>query len=141
MNLATEGKETFIIGDHYGITGEMSFYLPEAKKRIQQTPLVYYRTTSYPKNQFYFWPGYESRKGQNAIYVQQIDPPKLQRGWIWKWLGGEKTLEIESASQPEAPPKEILDQFKSVTDLGIKEISYRKRVFRRVQVFECRDLK
>jgi membrane-associated phospholipid phosphatase len=139
--LAAEGKDTFIIGDHYGITGEISFYLPEARKQIEKTPLVYYRTTSHPKNQFYFWPGYETRQGQNAIYVQQIDLPKLEDGWVWKWLKGEKNLREKSIPQPEIPPKEILQQFGSVTDLGIKEISYRKRVFRRVQIFECRDLK
>lgn len=139
--LAAEGKETFIIGDHYGITGEISFYLPEAKKRIQDNPLVYYRTSSHPKNQFYFWPGYENRKGQNAIYVQQIDPPKLGKGWVRDWLAGKKNLKTKSAPEPENPPEEIREQFSSITDLGITEISYRKRVFRRVQIFECRDLK
>jgi hypothetical protein len=140
QKLAAEGKPVFIIGDHYGITGELSFYLPEAKKQIRENPIVYFRSTPRPKNQFYFWPGYENRKGQNAIYVQQIDLPKLERGWFGKSLAGEKDLIAASALKAEIPPREILDQFTSVTDLGITDISYRKRIFRRVQIFECRDL-
>jgi 4-amino-4-deoxy-L-arabinose transferase-like glycosyltransferase len=139
--LAGEGKPTFIIGDHYGITGALSFYLPEAKKRIQDEPLVYYRTASHPKNQFYFWPGYETRKGENAIYVQQIDLPKLESNWFWKWLSGEKNLSVSPPPKGEKPPQELREQFNSIVDLGITEISYRKRVFRRVQIFECRDLR
>ncbi|MEO5803612.1 MAG: hypothetical protein ABIR24_08775, partial [Verrucomicrobiota bacterium] len=139
--LATEGKPVFIIGDHYGVTSELSFYLPEAKRQIRDNPLVYYRTTSQPKNQFHFWPGYETRKGENAIYVQQIDLPKLERGWFSKWLAGEKNLNFASVPKPELPPVEIREQFTSITDLGIKDILYRKRVFRRIQIFECRDLR
>jgi hypothetical protein len=139
--LAAEGKPVFIIGDHYGITGQLSFYLPEAKKQIQNNPIVYFRSTPRPKNQFYFWPGYENRQGQNAVYVQQIKPPKLEHGWFWKWLAGKKNLNAATTYTPETPPREIMEQFTSVTDLGITEISYRKRIFRRVQIFECRDLR
>ncbi|HEY2953195.1 MAG TPA: glycosyltransferase family 39 protein, partial [Verrucomicrobiae bacterium] len=52
--LLTEGKPVFIIGDHYGITSEISFYLSEAKERVKGTPLAYYMTTDQPRNQFYF---------------------------------------------------------------------------------------
>ena len=31
QELLAEGKPVFIIGDHYGLVGEISFYLPEAK--------------------------------------------------------------------------------------------------------------
>ena len=140
QNLAAEGKPAFIIGDHYGITGEISFYLPEARRQIRDNPIVFFRTSPHPKNQFYFWPGYESRKGQNAIYVQQVDLPKLQKGWIWQWLRGEKNLPaVEPKLDP--PSKEISNQFASVTDLGVTEILYGNRVFRRVQLFECRGLR
>lgn len=140
QKLAAEGKPAFIIGDHYGITGATSFYLPEARKKVRDNPMVFYRTSPHPRNQFYFWPGYQSRTGQNAIYAQQVALPKLQGGWISKWLRGEKEFPaIEPRLRP--PPKEIVDQFKSVTDLGVTEIRYGKRVFRRVQLFECRDLR
>ncbi len=138
--LATEGKPTFIIGDHYGITGEISFYLPEAQRQIRENPIVFFRSSSHPKNQFYFWPGYESRTGQNAIYVQQVDLPKLPNGWIGKWLRGGKDL-TAAAPKPNPSAPEILEQFASVTDLGVMEIFYGERVFRRIQLFECRNLR
>ncbi len=141
QTLATEGKPVFIIGDHYGITGQISFYLPEAKKQIRQNPIVFYRSTPNPKNQFYFWPGYESRVGQNAIYVQQIDLPKLQSGWMSKWLSGKKDFVVTNAAEPEIPPVEIRQQFNSITDLGITDIVSRKRLVARIQLFECRDLR
>jgi membrane-associated phospholipid phosphatase len=134
-----DGKPAFIIGDHYGITGEMSFYLPAARKQIQGDPFVFYRSGSHPRNQFYFWPGYESRKGQNAIYVEQIDLPDLDKGWIWKWLRGEKDLPVKKEKPPRVPP-EISNQFESVTDLGATKIFYDKKLFRQVQLFECRNL-
>ena len=114
--LLTEGREVFIIGAHYGLVGLMSFYLPEAKARVSTEPLVYYQKAIYPQNQFYFWPGYEKRRGQNAIYVQEIDEPG------------------------QAPP-EILAQFESVSELGIYTIHYRGRPFRQLQLFACRGLR
>src|SRR5579883_1596716 len=56
--LLQEGKPVFIIADHYGIAGELSFYVPEARASVKTNQLVYYRTTDVPENQFYFWPGY-----------------------------------------------------------------------------------
>ena len=114
--LAAEGQPAFIIGDHYGITGLLSFYLPEAKVRAPDSPLVYYRSGDAPENQFFFWPGYRSRKGASAIYVQQTDTPQ-------------------------AAPKRIQKEFASVTDSGMREILYRGRVFHRIQLFECRNLR
>ncbi len=114
--LLEEGKPVFIIGDHYGITGQLSFYLPEAKAGIQTSPLVYYRTSDRPQNQFYFWEGYQKRKGQNAIYVQQGKP-----------------------GQP--PAMEVVQEFERVEDWGCLDVTYRGRVFRRVQIFACRGLR
>ena len=74
--LLAEGKPVFIIADHYGLVGEISFYLPEAKAAVTSDPLVFYRTDSRAVNQFYFWPGYEDRKGQNAIFVRELDRDK-----------------------------------------------------------------
>ncbi len=115
--LLAEGKDVFIIGSDYGITGEISFYLPEARAAAAKTPLVYYRTTPRPKNQFFFWPGYlPQRRGQNAIYVDETD-------------------------KPGPPPPSITNEFESVTDLGLREIKYRGRVFHRIQLFACRNLR
>jgi len=117
LKLLTEGREVFVIGAHYGITGEMSFYIPEAKAAVAHVPLVYYRTSPQPNNQYFFWPGYrEQRVGQNAIYVHE-------------------------AQQSRPPPDEVLAEFDSVTSLGLRPIKYRGREFRRIELFACRNLK
>jgi hypothetical protein len=115
--LAAEGKEVFVIGAHYGITGQMSFYIPEAKKAVAGVPLVYYRSSPQPNNQYYFWPGYrEQRAGQNAIYVHETERPR-------------------------PPPDSLLEEFESVESLGYRQIKYRGREFRRIELFACRNLK
>jgi membrane-associated phospholipid phosphatase len=115
-NLLTEGKDVFVIAAHYGIVGQISFYLPEAKAAIDSVPLVYYRTSTHPVNQYYFWPAYrEQRKGQNAIYVQESDTPR-------------------------PIPEDIRAEFESVQNLGMREIHYKGRVLRKVQLFACRNL-
>ena len=114
--LLREGKPVFIIGNHYGITSLLTFYLPEARIAVPDHPLAYCRSSEKPENQFFFWPGYENRRGQNAIFV----------------------LKTES---PQPPPKSILTRFARVTDRGIHPIQYRGRVFHQIQIFECRDLR
>src|SRR5262245_43921391 len=52
--LLTEGKPIFILADHYGLTGLISFYLPEAKMSLPDAPLAYCAPTGRPENQFYF---------------------------------------------------------------------------------------
>jgi hypothetical protein len=114
--LAAEGKPAFIIGDHYGITGLLTFYLPEARAALADQALVYYQSTDFPKNQFYFWPGYRTRRGQNAIYVQR-------------------------AEKPGPPPQRLREEFESVADLGIHDVQLRGQTLRRLQLFECRNLR
>ena len=116
--LLSEGKEVFIIGAHYGLVGLISFYLPEARAVVSSQPLAYYRKTARPENQFYFWPSYENRKGQNALYVQEIE-----------------------IGMPEPTPGQLLVEFESVSQIGIYTISYRGRVFRQIQLFACRGLR
>ncbi len=118
--LLTEGKPVFIIAAHYGLTGEISFYLPEAKKAVGHTPLVYYQNTARPENQFYFWPGYSSRKGENAIYVHELDRDDVK---------------------PQPPPPRLKREFESVTSLGVRDILYHGMLVRPLQFFACRGLK
>ena len=114
--LIAESKPVFIIANHYGIAGLIAFYLPEAKAGVPDDPLVYARSSEKPENQFYFWPGYDRRTGQNAIFVQESHVPR-------------------------PPPEGIQKEFATVTDLGIHDIRYRDRVFHQIQLFECRDLR
>lgn len=118
--MEAEGKPAFIITDHYGLAALISFYLPEARARVSDTPLVYFRTSPIPLNQFYFWPGYSGRKGENAIYVRELDRNKPQAG----------------------PPRaSIQGEFETVTNLGVSNVMYHAQVCRPLQFFACRGLR
>ena len=101
-------------------------------------PLVYSRTSREPNNQLYFWPEYryrEHRRGENAIYVREPGPPRLEKGWLWKWLTG-APIGYASPPAPSPVPAVLEEEFESVVDLGLQEIKFRDRVFRRVQIIE-----
>jgi len=141
--LLPEGKPVFVITDHYGMAGELSFYMPEAKSAAQKgNSLVYFKTSAKPKNQFYFWPGYrESHRGENALFVKEADSPRSVRNWWWKWLRGETQLYVNAPPPLELVPVEVSREFESVQDLGVRDIKYEGRILRRVQLFACRNLR
>jgi membrane-associated phospholipid phosphatase len=118
--LLSEGRPVFIITDHYGIAGEISFYLPEAKAAVTQTPLVYFRSSPTPKNQFFFWPGYNLRKGENAVFVVELD---------------------RKVPTPKPAPRSLQDEFESVTDMGVRNVLYHGQLLRPLQFFACHNLK
>jgi membrane-associated phospholipid phosphatase len=115
-SLLAEGKPVFIVASHYGIAGLVSFYLPEAKNFVTSDPLVFCLTADRPKNQFHLWPGYENRKGHNAIFVRE----------------GERLR---------TTPARLLEQFAHVTNLPVADIRHRGRTFHRLHVSECRELR
>ncbi|HLP78377.1 MAG TPA: glycosyltransferase family 39 protein [Candidatus Paceibacterota bacterium] len=136
-----EGKPVFIICGHYQHTGLLSFYDPEARTNVTGMPLIYAQRADVPKNQFYFWPGYkEQRRGQNALYVRELGGPPLIKGWVPKWLNGETNL-LRNPPKSSPPPKDLLEDFDSVKDLGQFTALYRGRVFHTYQIFECRNLR
>lgn len=117
--LLQEGKPVFIIADHYGRAGLLSFYIPEAKARVaSDESLVTVHRGEVPKSQLWFWPAYsyEKRTGQNAIYIDEDD-------------------------DREPPPAWLTEEFESVTDLGMFDINYRGRNYNRFQFFICRGKK
>ncbi len=139
--LEIEGKPAFIIGEHYGFTSEITFYLPEAKARVSADPLVFFYTTARPRNQYYFWPGYEHRAGQNAIFVREIDRPPMRPDWFSRWCRRDPDLYARDNPPANPVPPEVSHQFDSVTDLGVKDVIYPGHgVMRRVQLFQCRNL-
>jgi 4-amino-4-deoxy-L-arabinose transferase-like glycosyltransferase/membrane-associated phospholipid phosphatase len=119
-NLLAEGKPIFIIADHYGMAGQVSFYLPAAKERVKADPLVYCRSSSVPENQFYFWPGYSGHKGENAVFFQELN---------------------RHHPEPGLPPPQIVNEFESVTDLGVSNVLYYGQLLRPLQFFACRGLR
>jgi len=135
----------FVIADHYGTTGLYSFYSPPARAAANaHQPLVYCLDSDIAINQFYFWDTYNyraHRHGENAIFVLRLDPYPLERGWLWKWLRREP-IQYGSIPPPRPVPERIANEFESVTNLGVREITLNDgRVFQRVQIFGCYHLK
>ena len=121
QDLLAEGKPVFIITDHYGMAGEVSFYLPEAREKAKTAPLVYYLTSKIPQNQFYFWTGYTERKGENAIFVRELD---------------------RDHPTPLPAPRILQQEFDSITDLGVTNVMYQSHsLLRPLQLYACRGLR
>ncbi|MEQ1854564.1 MAG: hypothetical protein ABMA01_23595, partial [Chthoniobacteraceae bacterium] len=117
--IAAEGKPVFLIGAHYGITSLLSFYIPEAKAGVPHAPIVFYQSSEKPENQYGFWPGYASRKGASAIFVQAV----------------------KHGTPPESPPARIAADFARIEDLGTRDIQYRGQTIHTVRLLLCRELK
>lgn len=141
--LQANGKPSFIICSHYGITGLYSFYIPQAHRDVENSqPMVYPADFNVPKNQFYFWPEYNylaTRKGQNAIYVSEIDLYVLEKDWVWKWLANEPVN--HTVPPPKTLPPAIAGQFESTADLGEQDVTIGHRVFHRIHLWACYHLK
>ncbi len=136
---------SFIIANDYGSTGLYSFYSPRARAAAStREPLVYRQWSGRPDDQFYFWPEYnylQTRPGQNAIYVRRVENYKLESGWYWKWFKGER-IAYRDIPSPEPAPAEIVNQFETVTNLGIHDVMVKDgRVLQRVQIFGCYNAK
>jgi 4-amino-4-deoxy-L-arabinose transferase-like glycosyltransferase len=141
--LAAEGSPAFIIAGHYGITGLYSFYIPQARAALKSGPLVYCADSDEPENQFHFWPEYnyrDRRKGQNAIFAAEAGLYKLEDGWVWKWLA-HQPVNHAGTPTPAPLPSRIAQEFESVTDLGEQDIKIGDRVFHRVHLWACYNLK
>ncbi|HTL72315.1 MAG TPA: glycosyltransferase family 39 protein [bacterium] len=135
----------FIIADDYGATGLYSIYSPAARAAVgSPEPLVYCFRGNLAGNQFYFWDEYDYQKyrhGQNAIYVDHLDAYKPEHGWLWKWLRREP-IGYRDLPPTDRLPKQLAEQFETVTNLGIREIPIQDgRIFHRVQIFGCYGLK
>ncbi|MBM3845803.1 MAG: phosphatase PAP2 family protein [Verrucomicrobia bacterium] len=131
--LALDGKDVFLIGNHYGITSQLAWHIPEARLDPKHRPLVYFRSARSPENQFFFWKSYvSSRRGQNAVFVMEVDLPR-------NLTPSGQPQDLEVAAQ--LPPSSLVSEFGSVTSLGVFPVVCKGRVLRYLQLFECRDLK
>jgi len=142
--LQAEGKPVFVIAHHYGITGLLSFYLPEAKPGAGRSPLVYVLLGPTPENQFFFWPEYRYqnfRAGQNAIFVVEVDRPRYSiTGWLQSLVSGHpQSPPAAPAGDPAHPAMRA--QFEEVQDLGVQPIYHDGQIYRWVQLFACRHLR
>jgi 4-amino-4-deoxy-L-arabinose transferase-like glycosyltransferase/membrane-associated phospholipid phosphatase len=139
-DLAAEGPPAFIIAEHYGFTAQLSFYLPEAKRQVNAEPLVYFYATAHPLNQFFYWPNYLARKGQNALFVREIASPALRPDWFSRWWRQEPDIFLADHPQGGPAPPDVLRQFDSFQNLGVRDVVFDGAIVRRVQLIECRHL-
>lgn len=141
QKLAEGGVAPFVIAEHYGFTSQLSFYMPDAKRAVNDEAVVYFVATSHPLNQFYFWPNYLQRKGQNAIFVREVDRPALRPGWFSKWWHQDPDIFLPDYPQALSAPTSITRQFESVTNLGVHDVVFDGAILRRFQVIECFHLR
>lgn len=140
VQLAREGKPVFLIGDHYGITSLLTFYLPAARARVADSPLVFYQPSATPENQYYFWPSYtETHRDQNALYVREAELPRLPSDWLAKWWHKDNAYVLPPPPLSPAP-NWLVKQFDSVTNTGMHPVLYRGQVLHFVEIFACRNL-
>jgi 4-amino-4-deoxy-L-arabinose transferase-like glycosyltransferase len=142
--LEADGAPAFVIVHHYGLTGLLTFYWPEARPSASRMPLVYSLLGAAPENQFYFWPEYRYknfRRGQNAVFVVELGAPRYStKAWFDSLLRGSPDPQ-PFAPTPEKCPQGLQDDFDSVQDLGVTPIYYHGRIYRWLQLFECRRLR
>jgi 4-amino-4-deoxy-L-arabinose transferase-like glycosyltransferase len=147
VKLESEGKPAFILGSDYGTASEATFYSKPAREAAAlKLPLVYTLAVDPPTSQFYFWPEYDyhaNRKGENAIFVLEINTGIPEKGWLWKWLRHEPV----TVNPPPTPPAQLTRQlaifkdFETVKDLGRQEIKFKGQVYHRVHIWACYNLK
>jgi 4-amino-4-deoxy-L-arabinose transferase-like glycosyltransferase/membrane-associated phospholipid phosphatase len=140
QELAAEGSPAFIIAEHYGFASQLSFYLPEAKRQVNAEPLVYFYASAHPLNQFYYWPNYLHRSGQNALFVREIGSPVLRRDWLSRWWRQDPDIFVPDHPQGAPAPPAVLRQFDSFTNLGVRDVMFDGAIIRRVQLIQCRHL-
>jgi len=136
--LLQEGKLVIVIGSDYGITGELAFYLPEARKAPGEQPLVFCRTTESPSSQFDFWPGYTNLHGANAIFVA----PRRIKTSLVEFLKDLQGRELKKRlPPPEEIPALVRAQFDSVTSLGVFPVPATGWPQHWMQLYACRNLR
>lgn len=114
-NLLAEGKPVFIVADHYGRAGLLSFYMPGGPESLPEAPFVYQVRADRISSQFQFWPGYQGRMGDNALFVRE---------------------KPDDAQEP--LPVSLAEDFERVEPLGPLNVLYRGRLFHEYEVFACR---
>jgi hypothetical protein len=104
-----------VVTDHYGWAGELSFYMDGPGPVAAKTPTVTVLESERPINQLWFWPEYRysGRPGLTVLYVHPEGRTGLNASWATR--------------------------YESVTDLGVRDVEVRGRVFHRLHLYACRN--
>jgi membrane-associated phospholipid phosphatase len=113
--LLKEGRPVRVVADHYGWAGELAFYMDGPAPVVAKTPTVTVLESERPINQIWFWPEYRysGRPGLSVLYVHPEGRTGLNASWATR--------------------------FESVTDLGVRDVEVRGRVFHRLHLYACRN--
>ena len=115
----------FIIGDHYGITSLLTFYLPEARAQVKDAPLVFCQPARPTAKPVLFL----ARLHGDAPGAER--PVRSRSGTLeagfrlaTKWLNGETNL-LAATADTGPRPNWLIRQFDSVTNTGLHPVLYR----------------
>lgn len=114
--LLEEGQPVFVIADHYGRASLLNFYLEEAREALPQDRFIYVLASDAPTSQYALWPGYETRTGQNAVYVQRV-----RKGISY------------------GIPTSLQETFESIETLGIADLYVGGVQLHQVELMFCRN--
>ena len=115
-DLAKEGKPVFIIAEDDGLASLLSFYFPKVETGARGISAVFSLSPEAGSTPPFDRQSFQARKGENAIHVAL-------------------------ARQAEGPEPPIREKFASIANLGSRDILFKNRVLRRIQLFACRDLR
>jgi 4-amino-4-deoxy-L-arabinose transferase-like glycosyltransferase len=87
-------ERTFLVSDRYQITSELAFYGPPA-------PPAYNVNLGRRLNQYDFWEGPDSRRGWDAIYVQEgLGALDARVGRAFERIDGPVLVEVQRGGRP-----------------------------------------
>lgn len=133
---AVAGDSVFLIGDTYGTSAELSFYLPDPRVEGPGHPPVYIPESQSIENQFSFWPRYD----EFLLDGQPVEPNPYfteQRG-VNPFLG-RTALYITTDPERSLPPSSIRDGFDSHEMIALIEVRRHGQIARTLRIFLCRD--
>jgi hypothetical protein len=124
----------FLIGESYGTSSILSFYLPEKRVEAPGHPPVYIAESQAIENQFSFWPRYDEFLALKP--GQKLRDPQFSEESGHNPFHGRTALYITSNNSDQAPSS-ITRGFQWVELKALYELKRRDQPLRQVRVFLC----
>lgn len=137
-------RPIFIIGENYGVTSELCYYLPEIQRANHQKPqqpeapghpLCYVPESVVAANQYYYWGRYDEYVERNIPENMINDQQDSVEFGVCPFAG---RTAIYVTTRPEGDPPDILkDTFADWQYLRDVEVKENGRVLRTLRFFLC----
>jgi len=124
----------FLIGESYGTSSILSFYLPEKRVEAPGHPPVYIPESQAIENQFSFWPRYDEFLPLKP--GQKLRDPQFSEESGHNPFHGRTALYITSNNSDQAPSS-ITRGFQWVELKALYELHRRDQPLRQIRVFLC----